>query len=457
MLNDFLQRLRMQSIFNPATPPTYQGSYNTSFAPLAAEPPDDTEEYDPAKRMTELYHPETKNIDAFNQLASQYPTMAQPGKLRKIGSVALATLGDYFGPQGSGKMAFNEMMGFGPHDRAVADWKNKLAPLEDAANYERNMNSQNRMFATSTVTSEQRQSKDAAAAKNAEKKTAISQQLADIQKFKAENPNLKIVAPKGGNIQAIDPRTGQVVRDLGSAGTLTDEQRIGLEQKGAIEKIEKQGEETRATNAAKGWAIGTIPDPNDPTKTIGVRYNVDTGAIEPIKFGGKGTAITPTTGKSGNANQASDNLKQKAQETLDALNEIMDEKGNLTGPAQSAVGKSRMLGLQYIPGTDALAGDAAINRLKSLLIVDLIGEMKAQSKTGATGFGQLNMKELGVLENAASKLNAKLDEPTFLAEVKRIKERLQKILMDGTPTDKGANNGGKKTAAELIAQYGGKQ
>lgn len=454
MLNDFLQRLRLQSIFNPNTPPTYQGSYNTSFAPLAAEPPDDTE-YDPAKRMAELYQPETKNIDAMSQLASKYPEMAQPGKLRKIGSVALATLGDMFGPQGSGKMAFSEMMGFGPHERAVADWKNKIDPLKDAANYERQSNAQNRMFATSTVSSEQRQAKDTAAAKIAEKKTAIQQQLADIQKFKAEHPNLRIIAPKGGNIQAIDPQSGKLVRDLGSAGTLSDEQRIGLEQEGAIEKIQEQGKQTRETNMQKGWAIGTIPDPNDPTKTIGVRYNADTGQVEPISFNGKGTTgITP--GKPPAGNQASANLKQKAQETLDALNEIMDEKGNLTGPAQSAVGKSRMLGLQYIPGTDALAGDTAINRLKSLLIVDLIGEMKAQSKTGATGFGQLNMKELGVLEGAASKLNAKLDEPTFLAEVKRIKERLQKILMDAPATNTGANNTGKKTAAELIAQYGGR-
>jgi hypothetical protein len=41
----------------------------------------------------------------------------------------------------------------------------------------------------------------------------------------------------------------------------------------------------------------------------------------------------------------------------------------------------------FIP--KATAAKAAFDNLKARLVIDLIAEMKSQSKTGATGFGQL--------------------------------------------------------------------
>jgi hypothetical protein len=56
-----------------------------------------------------------------------------------------------------------------------------------------------------------------------------------------------------------------------------------------------------------------------------------------------------------------------------------------------------------------------------------ISDLKAQSKTGATGFGALSEKELSVLENGAASLQTARDEKTFLRELKAVYEVLDKV------------------------------
>lgn len=70
----------------------------------------------------------------------------------------------------------------------------------------------------------------------------IQQQRANVYEFKAKNPNLKIVIPKGGNIQAIDPISGQVVQDLGPSGTMSEEEKQQLVGDQRLDQISKQGE-----------------------------------------------------------------------------------------------------------------------------------------------------------------------------------------------------------------------
>lgn len=74
-------------------------------------------------------------------------------------------------------------------------------------------------------------------------KLGVSQDRADVYRFKAENPGVKIIAPKGGNIQAINSATGEVVQDFGSSGTLSDSARIALEQTNDLSKIAATGKE----------------------------------------------------------------------------------------------------------------------------------------------------------------------------------------------------------------------
>lgn len=260
---DYLQRLRMQNLFGDMgnignMEPTFQTQSPMFQQPMIddsvtvhATPP----EYDAGARMRELYTPDTTNIDKLNAMTGQYPEMQKPGKLRSIASIALGTLGDLYGPSGSGSKAFDEGMGYGKHNRAVADWKAKLAPVEQAATYERQSNNQNRQFATSTVSAEQRQQKDEAYAQTQNEKTRIAEMRAQVYEFKAKNPMAKIISPKGGNIQAINPITGGVIADFGPAGTMSDADRINLEQTNAMARQDDaqasrtQYQKTAAENA----------------------------------------------------------------------------------------------------------------------------------------------------------------------------------------------------------------
>lgn len=101
----------------------------------------------------------------------------------------------------------------------------------------------------------------------------IRQQRADVYDFKAKNPSMKFAFPKGGNILAINPLTGET-HDTGmSTGTMTEEdkqyllgeqkqQEIGsrgaeaanvanIRNRGALEAVKARGEQTRQTNEAK--------------------------------------------------------------------------------------------------------------------------------------------------------------------------------------------------------------
>jgi len=179
--------------------------------------------------------------------------------------------------------------------------------------------------------------------------------------------------------------------------------------------------------------IINITDPNDPTKQISVNYDPGTGTITPVGNGNvqPGASAKTNQAEIDKANQKKtqrEAIKTKTQETLDALSELVDDKGELTPNGARAVGVSRIG--NAIPATKGYAGSKSIERAKNLITLDLLGEMKAQSKTGATGFGQMNLKELGVLEGGASKLDSGLDEDTFKTEVKRLREKLQKVMQD---------------------------
>lgn len=147
-----------------------------------------------------------------------------------------------------------------------------------------------------------------------------------------------------------------------------------------------------------------------------------------------------------------------AQDIINDLDKLLDDKGNLQQHTADAVGKSRMLGnVSSYFGAGSLTpsttkGRAGIDQVKNKLVLEQIGKLKRQSRTGATGFGQMNMKELALLENAASKLNSTdMDDNTYKDELNSIRMALQKVLLDSTEDDSG---GGDRTD-ELIRKYGG--
>jgi len=70
----------------------------------------------------------------------------------------------------------------------------------------------------------------------------------------------------------------------------------------------------------------------------------------------------------------------------------------------------------------AMAQDDLVKTITAGKVIDTIAEMKAQSKTGATGFGALTGRELDQLEAKARRLNP--SSPTFEADLKYIEDKL---------------------------------
>ena len=121
---------------------------------------------------------------------------------------------------------------------------------------------------------------------------------------------------------------------------------------------------------------------------------------------------------------------EATSKTLDAVDELLDESGKLKPNVRGAIGGSRMLQGQRVPGTQAYDAQASIDRLRARLVTDLLAELKSQSRTGATGFGQLNLQELKIMQDSAAKLNPGQSEAAFEAELKKIKDRLQMIMRE---------------------------
>lgn len=116
----------------------------------------------------------------------------------------------------------------------------------------------------------------------------------------------------------------------------------------------------------------------------------------------------------------------KTQATIDtaqgALNTIkeIEDKINFFGPIEGRI--PAML------NPDKIEWQANINNLTGRNIVNLMNEMKSQSRTGATGFGQLNRAELKVIEDASMVLKKEMDETRAKKYLTQMKNAFQKII-----------------------------
>lgn len=434
----------MRNLFPVEPIPDY--SAPTSPQPIA--PIDNTgvnpqQPFDVASRMNELYTPETAASDRYNELVQSQPQYENPSFLRTIGAALSA-----FGP--GGHKTGQEVMNW-HNNLNQNEWKQNLAPAQHAADNERQANVNERTLAHTTVSNELRARADAEKAINNDKVNKVRADRAAVYEFKAKNPNMKFITPPGGNIIAVDPTNPSKVITLTdsdgnpiSSGKLSETDKINLQHENTMEKQDDQQSATQSLEATKqdgrndiaetrGWQLGSIPDPNDPTKQIGVRINQITGETIPIAGGVFTKAGTPgkAAGPAVDPKVRLQAVRTQTQETLNVINKLIDEKGNLTSKAKGAIGGSRAFMLHKVPGSDALTADSAINTLKSKLMVALIGEMKAQSRTGATGFGAMSIKELGILENAIGELNPESDEENFANELNTIRDKLKLIMQPG--------------------------
>lgn len=165
-------------------------------------------------------------------------------------------------------------------------------------------------------------------------------------------------------------------------------------------------------------------------ETTGLRNDLLRGQIQAQED--KRTQAAETT------ERARASARQVSGDTLDLLRQLAefdDAKGTATlkSGAQSLYG-ARIPFLGYIPGSDTAEASAALKRLKGRVLVDLMNEMKSQSRTGATGFGSLTAPELQMLEQTASTLDSSLISDQAAAdELRRIYDIAKKAYDGAAP------------------------
>jgi hypothetical protein len=126
-------------------------------------------------------------------------------------------------------------------------------------------------------------------------------------------------------------------------------------------------------------------------------------------------------------------IRSQAQTMLAALDDLVTEKGELTPGAKAIFGQltptwTRDYGVRE--GT--VAANASLRQVVGQEVISMIKEMKNQSPTGATGFGQLNREELDIMLAAATRLTQRLPEADAKEELSTLRNAFTKIMQPGT-------------------------
>jgi len=260
---------------------------------------------------------------------------------------------------------------------------------------------------------------------------------------------------------------GDYLRQQGERNMLMDEarQKGEMDLQFAIKKAQAEAEknpETQFYNAilnGSGATTATEPslNPNTPSGVVPVtpgssgpmgmgidRNQLIKGFLEK-KFG-----ISPLRDRK--AELEIQGLEQKQEETKNksqlAAENVVNSATDFLATIQKVKAGSKYFGAAGpIPtlnpwGYERKEWEANVNKLLSQKIVDLMNNMKQASRTGATGFGQLNKSELTLLQNASTALNKGLSPEQalgYLGEMEKISQRLikhgSKVMAGNSSTD----------------------
>lgn len=259
--------------------------------------------YDPGADFSSLYQPQNQAQDLFMQVLQQYPQLQNPTKLRKIGGF-LAGLGSKTPFETSFQAAH------GPELAQQQQWNERIKPLQQAADNERQSNLLGKQVADTIVNRKQQQFKIEETERKDKATEQVRQQRADVYQFKALNPDAKFDF-RGPTVLVADPLTGKVTDTKVPTGSLSDMDKLNLQHENRLGEIAAQGAQSRAT---KGMPSGTPRnqliqplDENGKPNGPPVRVNMDTGQVTPVDIKGftkappraASSSTTVTTGPTG--------------------------------------------------------------------------------------------------------------------------------------------------------------
>jgi hypothetical protein len=389
-----LEFLRMRNIFNPQSmemnnmpPMDAMGGMDltpkpfTPNIPIQEGLPGQGGNMDIASRMAQLYTPETEATERFNTLAGGMPEYEKPGVWRSIAAALSA-----FGPGGH---EVGMQVARQPYADKMTRWKEQLGPAQQAASLERQNNANERTMAYQTVNQElQSRKQDEVERKNlAEQK--IRQQRADVYEFKSRNPGFKFDF-SGPKVKVLNPTTGQVTVTQWDTGNLSDTDKINLEQKNAIERIEKTGEQARETEGVRqtgresiaetrGWKVYNVPDPNNPGQMKSIKINEITGDVQELA-----KPVGPVASATGAGNRGELPTQTKVRQ-FNKAREIYNTRPDLRKYLKLGTNDFTVLESSSW-GAEGKAADAAkIQELNQLLYGE--GQPTTPGNTGGRGGG----------------------------------------------------------------------
>lgn len=162
-------------------------------------------------------------------------------------------------------------------------------------------------------------------------------------------------------------------------------------------------------------------------------------------------------------------LKPEQQKGMDLASDMLDEINNnllnvddtLTDKAKWATGGTAWS--QWIPTSQGRAGGASLNKVAAEKVLNLIGHLKSQSRTGATGMGNMSDKDMKILTDAATILKDPwLDEETIRKELVKVRNVLRAtvkiedgVSQPGRTQPRQSSFQPDPNAAANIARYGG--
>lgn len=277
----------MRNLFDPNNQ-TNISSFNPNlttpnFSPHSQPMPENN---DISLRMRQLYNPESSASDRLNKTIDEYPTHDNPSIMRRIGA-SLAGVG--YGPE-AGQEVLDS-----PFKEKLADWKNKLQPIENAASLERYNNTNERTNVYQTIAAQLKDEAEQHRVEKNERDAKIKEDRASVYRMKAEDPNYKFDF-KGPTVIRTD-KNGNVLDTKISTGSLSDADKLEMGQTNALERIGATGDESRKTEETRqtgretlkeqgAWKIYNVPDETDPTKQKAVQINEYTGEVRPVKISG---------------------------------------------------------------------------------------------------------------------------------------------------------------------------
>lgn len=187
--------------------------------------------------------------------------------------------------------------------------------------------------------------------------------------------------------------------------------------------LQISGLESKAAQEAKLRDALSKVDPNDEQAVMNVYRQFGSpdhqAAIMERGWAAKDKAQAKEDTAKAKQEDLNSTLLDSATEGKGLVDKIRQQVGWNTVGAGSA--------LAWLPMTDARKFASDVETLKSQLTMAAMNAAKAQSKTGATGFGALNSKELKVLQTQVADLDPKLTPAQFNEKLNTIYSHFNKL------------------------------